>query len=126
MGLASIELCGGSEFWSLIRFFLIFFCGRTIVIFIATIEFGVFSTNDNICWFSDSMNWKPGVFLLRTMMRGFQLTTFLYMSFILIPSSFSISFQGSKGTVVIAEGDGLDCVALGSTFVSGVAGDVSF
>ena len=29
------------------------------------------------------------------------------------------------GTIVIAGGDGLDCVALGSTFVSGVAGDVS-
>ena len=48
------------------------------------------------------------------------------MSFILISSSWSISFQGSKGAVVIAGGDGSDCVALGSAFVSGVAGDVSF
>ena len=103
-----------------------FLCGRTIAIFIATIEIGVFSTNDNSCWISDSMNMKPCVFSLRTMKRGFQLTKFLYMSFILIPSSWSISFQGSKGAVVIAGGDGLDCVALGSTFVSGVAGDVSF
>ena len=47
------------------------------------------------------------------------------MSFILNSSSWSISFQGSEGTVVIAGGDGLDCVALGSTFVSGAAGDVS-
>ena len=38
------------------------------------------------------------------------------MSFVLISSSLSISFHGSKGAVVIAGGDGLDCVALGSTF----------
>ena len=37
----------------------------------------------------------------------------------------SISFQGSEKTVLIAGCDGLDCVALGSTFVSGVADDVS-
>ena len=72
------------------------------------------------------MNWKPGLFLLRTMKRGFQLTTLLYMSLISISSSWSISFQGSKGAVVIAGGAGSDCVALGSAFVSGVAGDVSF
>ena len=48
------------------------------------------------------------------------------MSFILISSSWSISIQGSKGAVVIAGSDGLDCVALGSTFVSGISGDVSF
>ena len=40
------------------------------------------------------------------MKRGFQLTTFVYMSFILISSSWSRSFQGSKGAVVIAGGDG--------------------
>ena len=99
-------------------------CGRIIAAFIATLEFGVSSTNDNSCWFSNSMNWKPGLFLFRTMKRGFQLTTFLYMSFILISNSWSISFQGSKGAVVIAGGDGLGFVALGSTFFSGVAGDV--
>ena len=31
-------------------------CGRIIAAFIATLEFGVSSTNDNICWFSNSMN----------------------------------------------------------------------
>ena len=51
-------------------------CGRIIADFIATLEFGVSSTNDNSCWFSNSLNWKPGLFLLRTMKRGFQLTTF--------------------------------------------------
>ena len=54
-------------------------CGRIIAAFIATLEFGVSSTNDNSCWFSNSMNGKPGLFLLRIMKRGFQLTTFLYM-----------------------------------------------
>ena len=100
--------------------------GRIFAAFITTLKFDVSSTNDNSCWFGNPMNWKPGLFLLRTMKRGFQSTTFLYISFMLISSSWSIKFQGSKGTVVIAEGDGLDCVAFGSTFVSGVAGDVSF
>ena len=80
-------------------------CGIIIAAFIATLEFDVSSTN-NSCWFSNSLNWKPGLFLLRTMKRGFQLTTFLYMSFVLYSNSWSISFQGSKGTVVIAGGDG--------------------
>ena len=62
-------------------------CGRVIAAFIATLEFGVSSTNDNSCWFSNSMNSKPGLFLLRTIKRGFQLTTFLYMSFISNASS---------------------------------------
>ena len=53
-------------------------CGRVIAAFIATLEFGVSSTNDNSCWFSISMNWKPGFFLFRIMKRGFQLTTFIY------------------------------------------------
>ena len=52
-------------------------CGRIIAALIATLEIGVSSTNDNSCWFSNSMNWNPGLFLLRTMKRGFQLTTFL-------------------------------------------------
>ena len=52
-------------------------CGRIIAAFIATLEFGVSSTNNNSCWFSNSMNWNPGLFSLRTMERGFQLTTFL-------------------------------------------------
>ena len=99
-------------------------CRRIIADFIATLEFGVSSTNDNSCWFSNPMNWKLGLLLLRTMKRGFQLTTFLYITFNLISSSWSISFQRSKGAVVIAGSDGLDCVALGSTFDSGVAGDV--
>ena len=60
------------------------------------------------------------------MKRGFQLTTFLYMSFVLTSSSWSISFQGSEGAVVIAGGDEYDCAELGSTFVSGVDGDVFF
>ena len=79
-------------------------CGRIFSACIATLEFGVSSSNDNSCWFTNSMNWKPGLFLLRTMKRGFQLTTFLFMSFILISSSRSISFQGSKEAVVIAGG----------------------
>ena len=54
-------------------------CGRIIAAFIATLEFGIFSTNDNSCWFSNSTNWKPGLFLLRIMKPGFLLTTFLYM-----------------------------------------------
>ena len=49
---------------------------------------------------------------------------FLYVIF-LIFKFLSMSFQGSKGTVVIAGGVGLNCVALGSMFESGVAGDVS-
>ena len=53
--------------------------GRILAAFIATLEFGVSSTNNNICWFSNSMNWKPGLFSLRTMKRGFQLTTFLFV-----------------------------------------------
>ena len=57
---------------------------RIISAFIATLEFGVSSTIDNSCWFSNSMNWKPVLFLLRIMKRGFQLTTVLYMSFIYI------------------------------------------
>ena len=56
------------------------------------------------------------------MKRGFQLTTILCILFTLISSSWSISFQGSEELVVIAGRDGLDCLALGSTFVSGVAG----
>ena len=46
------------------------------------------------------------------------------MLFILISISWSISFHGSEGTVIIAGVDGLDCVALGSTFVLGVAVDI--
>ena len=76
-------------------------CGRIIAAFTATLEFGVSSTNDNSCCLSNSMNWKPGLFLLTIMKRGFQLTTFLYMSFILISSSWSISFQGSKEAVLV-------------------------
>ena len=34
--------------------------------------------------------------------------------------------MGSERTVVIAEGDRLVCVAWGSTFVSDVAGEISF
>ena len=49
-------------------------CGRIIATFIATLELGVSSTNDNRCWFSNSVNWKPGLILLRTLKRGFQLT----------------------------------------------------
>ena len=53
--------------------------GRIIAAFIATLEFIVSSSNDNNCWFSNSMNRKPGLFLLRIMKRGFQLTTFFYV-----------------------------------------------
>ena len=84
-------------------------CGRINAAFIATLEFGVFSTNKNSCWFSSSINWKPDLFLLRSLKRVFQ-SNFSYMSFILLSSSWSISFQGSEGTVVIAGGDGLCCV----------------
>ena len=53
-------------------------CERIIGVFIATLEFSVFfsSTNDNCCWFSNSMNWKQGLFLLKTMKRVFQLSKF--------------------------------------------------
>ena len=80
--------------------------GRIIAAFMAMFEFRVSSTNDNSCWLSSSMSWKPGLFLLVIMKCGFQLTTFLGMSFVLFSSSWSISFQGSKGAVVIAGGDG--------------------
>ena len=56
-------------------------CGRIITAFIGSLDFGVSSTYDNSCWFSNSMNWKPGLFLLRTMKRAFLLTTFLYVVF---------------------------------------------
>ena len=81
-------------------------CGRIIAGFVARLEFGVSSTIDNSCWFSNSMNWKPGLFLLRVMKRGFQLTTFFYVSFGLISSFWSIRFQRPKGAVVIGGGDG--------------------
>ena len=55
-------------------------CGRILAAFLATLEFGVSSTNDNSCWFSNYMNWKPGWILLRTMKRSFQLTKPLYKS----------------------------------------------
>ena len=51
-------------------------------VFFATLENGVSLANDNSCWFCNSMNWKPGLFLLRTMKSGFQLTTNLSMSLI--------------------------------------------
>ena len=70
-------------------------CGRIIAAFIAMLKVVVPSTNDSSCSFSNSMNWKLGLFLIKTMKRGFHLTTFLFMSFIL-------SFQESEGTVVIA------------------------
>ena len=92
-------------------------CGRIIAAFIATLEFGVSFTNDNSYCFSKSMNCKPGLLLLRTIRRGFQLTTFLYMSFFLNFKFLVDKFPGVEGAVVIA---------LGSAFVSGVAGDVSF
>ena len=59
-------------------------CGRMVAAFIAPLEFGVSSTNDSSCWFTNSMIWKPGLFLLKTMKRGLELTTFSYMSYILI------------------------------------------
>ena len=49
---------------------------RIIAAFIATLEFDVSSTSDNSCWFSNSMNWKPGLFMLRTRNCSFQLTKF--------------------------------------------------
>ena len=45
--------------------------------FIAKLEFGVSSNNDNSCCFNNSMNRKPVLLLLRTMKHGFQLTTFV-------------------------------------------------
>ena len=54
-------------------------CEIIIAAFITTLEFGVSSTNDNSCWFSNSMNWKPELFLLKIMKGGSQLTTFLFM-----------------------------------------------
>ena len=89
-------------------------CGRIIAAFIETLEFGV-SSNDNSCLFSESMNWKPGLFLLRALKRGFQLTTL----FIYVVVYFNSKFLVDKfpGVVVIAGG---------SKFVSGDAGDISF
>ena len=66
-------------------------CERIIAAFIATLGFDISSVNDNNCWFSNSMNWRPGVILLRSVKRGFQLTAFFCMSFILGSSSCSIS-----------------------------------
>ena len=85
-------------------------CRIIIAAFIAALEFDVSSTNNNICWFSNSMNWKPGLFSLRTIKRGFQFTIFLHMSLVLTSSAWSIIFQWSKGVVVTARGDGLDFV----------------
>ena len=36
-------------------------CGKII----AALEFDISSTNDNSCWFSNSMNWKPGLVFLK-------------------------------------------------------------
>ena len=47
------------------------------------------------------------------------------MSIIISSNSWSISFQGSKETVVITGGDVLDFVALGGMFLSCFAGYVS-
>ena len=46
----------------------------------------------------------------------------MYIVFFFNSSSWSISFQGSEELVVITGRDGLECLALGSTFVLGVAG----
>ena len=58
-------------------------CGIIIGAVIATLEIGVSSSNDSSCWFSNSMNWKPAWFLIRTVKRGFQLRTFIYTPFCL-------------------------------------------
>ena len=57
-------------------------CGRIIAAFTARLDFGVYSTSDTSCScrFSDSMSWKPGMFLLRSMKRGLHLAKFFYMS----------------------------------------------
>ena len=78
-------------------------CERLIAAFIASLEFGVSSTNDNSCWFSKSMNWKHCLFLRRTMKRGFQLTIFLYVIY------FSFKFLVDKFPGV--EVDFSDCWA---------------
>ena len=71
--------------------------GRLFAAFIATLEFGVSSATDNSCWFSSSMNWKPGLFLLRIMKRGFQLTIF-FVYVIYFPFKFLIDkFPGVEG-----------------------------
>ena len=44
-------------------------------------EGAVVDTNDNSCLFSCSMNWKTGLFLLKSMKHGSQLTFILNMSF---------------------------------------------
>ena len=76
-------------------------CARILAAFIATLEFGVWSTEDNRCWFSISMNWKSVFFLLRTMKRGFQLTTLLKIVYF----EFKIMFDKFRGV----KGDCSDC-----------------
>ena len=39
-------------------------CARFLAAFIVSSKFGVSSTNDKSCWFSNSMNWKLGLFFL--------------------------------------------------------------
>ena len=83
IGLAYKKLCGGSvlEFDPFVSDLVLGSsrCGNIFTAFFATLEVDVFFTNDNSCWFSNSacsqfQNWKPGLFLLRTMKRRFQLT----------------------------------------------------
>ena len=55
---------------------------RIIATFIATLKFGVPSNNDNSCWFFNSMNWKQGLSLLKTLKRTYRLFIFVvYFNF---------------------------------------------
>ena len=76
-------------------------CGRIIAVFIATLEFGVSSANDSSFSFSNSMNWKPGLFLLRTIKRSFQFTTIVHVVY------FKVKFLVDKFPGV--RGDCSDC-----------------
>ena len=51
------------------------------------------------------MNWKPGLFLLRFMKRGFQLTTFFICRFFIFKFLVD-NFSVIEGAVKIAGGDG--------------------
>ena len=52
-------------------------CGKIIAAFLAAKEIVFSSINDSSCLFINYMNWKPGIFSLRTMKCGFQLRFFL-------------------------------------------------
>ena len=64
-------------------------CVRIIAAFLVTLKFDVSSTNDNSCWFSNSMNWKPGLFLRRIIPVNDIFIYFVYFNFKFLVDKFS-------------------------------------